>query len=55
MKAWRIRLMLRSDPRWPEHKTEVAIEILNVRVAGDVEFLFAEAKRLDQYEVVEPL
>lgn len=30
VKAWRIRFVLRSDPGRPDHKTEVAIEILNV-------------------------
>jgi hypothetical protein len=55
MKAWRIRLVLRSDPGRSEHKTEVTIEILDMRVAGDAEFVFAEAKRLDQHQIVEPL
>src|SRR5262245_15925500 len=55
MKAWRIWFVLRLDPGRPEHKTEVAIEILNVRIAGQAEFVFAEAKRLDQHHVVKLL
>src|SRR5215471_10048440 len=55
MKAWRIWFVLRSNPGRPEHKTEVAIEILNVRIARQAEFVFAEAKRLDQHHVVKLL
>jgi hypothetical protein len=55
MKARRVGFMSRGHAGRPQHETEVSIEILDVPVTRDGEFVLAKAEDLDHYSVVELL
>jgi hypothetical protein len=47
--------VLRGHAGRSEHKAEVSIEVLNVRVARDTEFVLAKSEDVDHHAVVELL
>jgi hypothetical protein len=53
MQTWGVRVVFRGRAGRPQHKAEVTIEVLNVRVARDTESVLAEGEDVDHHPVVE--
>jgi hypothetical protein len=55
MQARGVRVVFSQRAGRPRHKPEVSIEVLNMRIARDTEFVLAEGEDIDHHLVVEPL
>jgi hypothetical protein len=55
MQTWGVRVVFRGPTGRPQHKAEVTVEVLNVRVARKSEFILAESENLHHHAVIELL